>query len=76
MKDVFTEDSSVQLVAQPDYLCIDHWLFVLIISESYQQRDRVQQFTIFNQALIKDFCESCLALQYVKLLKATVANGQ
>ena len=23
---------------------------------------------VFNQALIKPFCESCLALQYVKLL--------
>ena len=34
-----------QLVAQLDDLCIDRWLFVLIISASYQQRDWVQQCT-------------------------------
>ena len=34
-----------KLVAQLDDLCIDHWLFVLIISASYQQRDGVQQCT-------------------------------
>ena len=33
------------LVAQLYNLCIYHWLFALIISASYQQRDRVQQCT-------------------------------
>ena len=35
----------LQLVAQLDDLCIYHWLFILIISAPYQERDDVQQCT-------------------------------